>query len=98
MKLSNRKKSHELNSIRNKYNTDEDRINKLTNFSMARQIEKQRNQQLSLTGREDPSNLVGYQQMRPRVATMRGGSNRRGPLDPLKKNEWVTAGEVIMSD
>ena len=59
--ISNRKKSHELTSIRNKYNTDEDRLNKLANFTVGKGIAK--NRQLQVSGRDDPSNLLGYQKL-----------------------------------
>ena len=37
--IRDRKKSHELNSIRNKITTGEDRIKKLTNFSVSKHLE-----------------------------------------------------------
>lgn len=40
--ISNRKKSHELTSIRNKYNTDEDRLNKLANHTIGKKLERNR--------------------------------------------------------
>ncbi len=40
--ISNRKKSHELTSIRNKYNTDEGRLNKLANFTVGKEIARNR--------------------------------------------------------
>ena len=92
--ISQRKKSHELNAVRSQYQTDEDRIKKLTGFSMSKQIEKQRH--MSIGGRDDPSNVLGYQKMRTGVpATMRHGSRqKRGQLDPLKDRRVVlTAGK-----
>ena len=38
--ISGRKKSHELNSVRNQYNTQEDKIRKLTNFPAAEKMKK----------------------------------------------------------
>ena len=53
---------------------------------MAKRIEKQRN--MSINGRDDPSNIVGNQKGFP--GTMRHGSNQqRRQLDPLKDRKVV---------
>ena len=39
-KFGDRKQSHELNSVRNQLNSDEDRIKKLADFSMSKKLER----------------------------------------------------------
>ena len=97
-KFGDRKQSHELNSVRNQLNSDEDRIKKLTDFSMSKKIERQRNQQMqqyrtATSGRDDPSNIVGFQKLKepPMTAIKAAAAARisshdgsRRLLDPLK--------------
>ena len=61
--IEQRKKSHELNSVRNQQLSDMERIKKLTDFSVTQQLEKNKNRQTvgSGGGRDDPSNVIGFQ-------------------------------------
>ena len=100
--IHDRKKSHELNSVRYKKNTDDDRLNKYRNFSMTRQLEKQRHLSIT-TGRDDPGNVLGYQKLKPNAqpATMKnaiGAHRKNSQLDPIINRGEVKSGEKVQGD
>ena len=72
-------------------------MQKFTEFSITKKIEKQRQLMGSSGGRDDPANVLGFQHLRPLHRTQGGGlkpvhgRNRTatGQLEPLKDRRTV---------
>lgn len=64
--------------LRNQCNMDEERVKKLANFSVTKQIEQQRGNQLQqVSGRDDPANVLGFRKLNIGPSTAKNSTRQR---------------------